>query len=125
VHCYALSADDGSEWRRRIASEAEHFVDVSAWGAGDIAARISADGVHVALNLNGYTKGARNEIFALQPAPVQASYMGFPATAGAPYLPWIVLDKASRLPLASACHLPPAAPPSLCSAHLRCAPPAP
>lgn len=94
VHCYALSADDGSEWRRRIASEAEHFVDVSAWGAGDIAARISADGAHVALNLNGYTKGARNEIFALQPAPVQASYMGFPATAGAPYLPWIVLDKA-------------------------------
>lgn len=25
----------------------------------------------IAVNLNGYTKGARNEIFALQPAPVQ------------------------------------------------------
>ena len=27
-----------------------------------------------------HAQGARNEIFALQPAPVQASYMGFPAT---------------------------------------------
>eukprot|EP00983_Pelagomonas_calceolata_P120751 1160735-Pelagomonas_calceolata.AAC.6 len=36
-----------------------------------IAARISADGINVAINLNGYTRGARNEVFALLPAPVQ------------------------------------------------------
>lgn len=82
VFCYALSPSDGSEWRQRIERDAEHFVDVSSWGVADIAARISADGIHVAINLNGYTKGARNEIFALKPAPVQASYMGFPATTG-------------------------------------------
>ncbi len=27
--------------------------------------------LQIAVNLNGYTKGARNEIFALEPAPVQ------------------------------------------------------
>lgn len=32
---------------------------------------IHADGMDILINLNGYTKGARNEIFALQPAPVQ------------------------------------------------------
>lgn len=82
VFCYALSPSDGSEWRLRIESETEHFLDVSSWSVADIARRISADGVHVAVNLNGYTKGARNEIFALWPAPVQTSYMGFPATTG-------------------------------------------
>lgn len=82
VFCYALSPSDGSEWRLRIEAEAEHFLDASAWSVADIARRISADGIHVAVNLNGYTKGARNEIFALRPAPVQASYMGFPATTG-------------------------------------------
>lgn len=82
VFCYALSPNDRSEWRQRIERDAEHFLDVSAWSVGDIAARMSADGIHVAINLNGYTKGARNEIFALKPAPVQASYMGFPATTG-------------------------------------------
>lgn len=53
------------------------------WSASDIARKLSADGIHVGCNLNGYTKGARNEIFALWPAPVQTSYMGFPATTGA------------------------------------------
>ena len=74
---------DGSEWRQRIEQEAEHFLDVSAWSVGDIAGKISSDDIQIAINLNGYTKGARNEIFALLPAPVQTSYMGFPATTGA------------------------------------------
>jgi protein O-GlcNAc transferase len=82
VFCYALSPPDGSEWRARTEAEAEHFLDVSAWSVGDIARKLSADRLHIAINLNGYTKGARNEIFALLPAPVQASYMGFPATTG-------------------------------------------
>ena len=77
---------DGSEWRQRIEQEAEHFLDVSAWSVGDIAGKISSDQIQVAINLNGYTKGARNEIFALLPAPVQTSYMGFPATTGGPLL---------------------------------------
>jgi len=35
--------------------------------------RINQDGIHILVNMNGYTKGARNEIFALKPAPVQVS----------------------------------------------------
>ena len=38
---------------------------------GMAADRINADGIHVLVNMNGYTKGARNEIFALRPAPIQ------------------------------------------------------
>ena len=78
---YACCAD-GSEWRQRIEREAEHFLDVSSWSVGDIAGKISSDEIQIAINLNGYTKGARNEIFAMLPAPVQTSYMGFPATTG-------------------------------------------
>lgn len=33
--------------------------------------RINQDGIHILVNMNGYTKGARNEIFALRPAPIQ------------------------------------------------------
>lgn len=104
VYCYALSPNDGSEWRSRIEREAEHFIDVSAWGICDIAGKISADGIHVAINLNGYTKGARNEIFALHPAPVQASYMGFPATTGASYLPYLITDKVVAAPHLHHCY---------------------
>lgn len=35
--------------------------------------RINQDGIHILVNMNGYTKGARNEIFALKPAPIQVN----------------------------------------------------
>ena len=40
---------------------------------GKAADRIHQDGIHILVNMNGYTKGARNELFALRPAPIQVS----------------------------------------------------
>ena len=40
---------------------------------GKAADIIYQDGIHILVNMNGYTKGARNEIFALRPAPIQVS----------------------------------------------------
>lgn len=52
--------------------ESENFVDLSRIPCnGKAADRINADGIHILVNLNGYTKGARNELFALRPAPIQ------------------------------------------------------
>ncbi|KAJ0703041.1 putative protein O-GlcNAc transferase [Helianthus annuus] len=93
VFCYALSPNDGSEWRLRIQSEAEHFKDVSSMTSDMIAKLINEDQIQILINLNGYTKGARNEIFALQPAPIQVSYMGFPGTTGASYIQYLVTDE--------------------------------
>lgn len=64
VFCYALSANDGTEWRQRIQSEAEHFVDVSAMSSDAIAKMINEDKIHILVNLNGYTKVGCN-IFLL------------------------------------------------------------
>lgn len=40
---------------------------------GKAADKINNDGIHILVNMNGYTKGARNEIFALRPAPIQVN----------------------------------------------------
>lgn len=93
VFCYALSPNDGTEWRQRTQSEAEHFLDVSAMSSDAIAKTINEDNIQILINLNGYTKGARNEIFAMQPAPIQVSYMGFPGTTGATYIDYLVTDE--------------------------------
>lgn len=45
---------------------------------GKAADRIHQDGIHILVNMNGYTKGARNELFALRPAPIQVSGLGGP-----------------------------------------------
>ncbi|KAG6737458.1 hypothetical protein POTOM_058980 [Populus tomentosa] len=93
VFCYALSPNDGTEWRQRTQFEAEHFIDVSAMSSDMIAKLINEDKIQILINLNGYTKGARNEIFAMQPAPIQVSYMGFPGTTGATYIDYLVTDE--------------------------------
>ncbi|XP_035209929.1 UDP-N-acetylglucosamine--peptide N-acetylglucosaminyltransferase 110 kDa subunit-like [Stegodyphus dumicola] len=52
--------------------------------------------------MNGYTKGARNEIFALRPAPIQVMWLGYPGTSGAPFMDYIITDRiTSPLSLAS------------------------
>lgn len=103
IFCYALSPDDGTTFRSKIAGECDHFVDLSTVSCnGKAADMIFEDGVHILVNMNGYTKGARNEIFALKPAPIQVMWLGYPGTSGAPFMDYIVTDKiTSPIELAS------------------------
>ncbi|GCC27829.1 hypothetical protein chiPu_0006255 [Chiloscyllium punctatum] len=94
VFCYALSSDDGTNFRVKVVAEANHFVDLSQIPCnGKAADRIHQDGIHILVNMNGYTKGARNELFALRPAPIQAMWLGYPGTSGAPFMDYIITDK--------------------------------
>lgn len=93
VFCYATTPSDNSPYRQKIEREAEHFLDVSSWSNQQVVDRIIADGIHVLVNLNGYTKGARNEIFAARPCPVQCSFMGFAGTLGGGWCDWIIADR--------------------------------
>ncbi|KAJ3010507.1 hypothetical protein HKX48_007372 [Thoreauomyces humboldtii] len=82
VFCYSLSPSDSSAYREKIEREADVFADVHAWSVQQIVERVVADGIHVLCNLNGYTKGGRNEVFAARPAPVQMQFMGFAGSMG-------------------------------------------
>uniref|UniRef100_A0A672L5P1 UDP-N-acetylglucosamine--peptide N-acetylglucosaminyltransferase 110 kDa subunit n=1 Tax=Sinocyclocheilus grahami TaxID=75366 RepID=A0A672L5P1_SINGR len=94
VFCYALSPDDSTNFRVKVIAEAHHFTDLSQIPCnGKAADRILQDGVHILVNMNGYTKGARNELFALRPAPIQAMWLGYPGTSGAPFMDYIITDK--------------------------------
>ncbi|KAJ2028055.1 hypothetical protein H4S03_007992 [Coemansia sp. S3946] len=92
VICYATTAADGSAHRQKIEAEADVFVDCAAWSTARIVEQIASDGIHVLVNLNGYTKGARNEIFAARPAPVLVAFMGFAGTLGAGWCDYVVTD---------------------------------
>jgi protein O-GlcNAc transferase len=104
VYCYALSPDDGTTFRANIIRTSEHFVDLSTITCNARAAdKINNDGIHILVNMNGYTKGARNEIFALKPAPIQVMWLGYPGSSGASYMDYIVTDKVTS-PLEFADH---------------------
>lgn len=90
--CYATTPSDRSSHRRKIEDEAPVFRDASGWSSDKLVKQIVADEVHILVNLNGYTRGARNEIFAARPAPVQMSFMGFAGTIGAEWCDYILAD---------------------------------
>lgn len=96
VFCYSLNPDDGTTFRSKIVEESEHFVDLSHVKCNVKAAKIiNSDNINILINMNGYTKGARNEIFAMKPAPIQVMWLGYPATSGAEYIDYFITDEIS------------------------------
>jgi predicted O-linked N-acetylglucosamine transferase (SPINDLY family) len=98
AYCYATTASDKSIHRRQIEREAPVFCDASAWSAERLVSQIVNDGIHILVNLNGYTRGARNEVFAARPAPIQMSFMGFAGTLGAEWCDYLLADKTAVPP---------------------------
>lgn len=91
--CYATTASDGSIHRQQIEREAPNFHDASSWSIERLVNQVVADGIHILVNLNGYTRGAKNEVFAARPAPIQMSFMGFAGTLGAEWCDYLLADK--------------------------------
>lgn len=95
AYCYATTASDNSAHRQKIEREAPQFHDASGWSVDRLVQQIVRDGIHILVNLNGYTRGARNEVFAARPAPIQMSFMGFAGTLGAEWCDYILADEIS------------------------------
>jgi len=96
--CYATTASDGSVHRQQIQNEAPVFYDASSWSVERLVNQIVSDEIHVLVNLNGYTRGARNEVFAARPAPIHMSFMGFAGTLGAEWCDYVFADTISVPP---------------------------
>jgi predicted O-linked N-acetylglucosamine transferase (SPINDLY family) len=85
--------DDGGPTRRRIAAAVDDVMDISSLSDPDAAAAIRARGIDILVNLNGYFGEQRTGVFARRAAPLQANYLGFPGTLGAPYMDYILADR--------------------------------
>ncbi|MDW8123631.1 MAG: tetratricopeptide repeat protein [Geminicoccaceae bacterium] len=76
----------------------------SAWhrvgGLGDraLAELVRSDGIDILFDLAGHTAGNRLTCFALKPAPVQATWLGYPFSTGLTEIDWIVMDPVSVRP---------------------------
>ena len=92
VFAYSYGPDDHSPMRARLAAAFDRFVDIRARSHHEAAELIHAEGVDILVDLKGYTHHARPAISAYRPAPVQVSYLGYPATMGADFIDYIIVD---------------------------------
>ncbi|XP_026807762.1 UDP-N-acetylglucosamine--peptide N-acetylglucosaminyltransferase 110 kDa subunit-like isoform X2 [Rhopalosiphum maidis] len=98
VICYSTSSCDNiPTWLNHL-SNSQHYTDLSHLKAIDAAKTINSNGIHILVNMCGYTKGFQTEIFALRPAPIQVSWFGYPSTSGAPFIDYLITDKVCSPP---------------------------
>src|ERR1700761_8118918 len=100
---YSHSRDDDSATARRVRAACEHYVDVRGIGNCAVANRIRDDGIDILIDLKGHTRDSRMDLMSYRPAPVQAAYLGYPATTGAPFIDYMIGDRVT-MPLSHAAH---------------------
>ena len=93
VTAYGWGADDGSETRRRLIDGLDRYVDIGALDRDAAASRIRADGIEILIDTKGHTQGHRLDIMARRPAPVQATFLGFPGGTGTKFIDYVIADR--------------------------------
>ncbi len=91
---YAISwgRGDGSALRKRLERAFDRFIDVRDSSDLDVAREMRDLEIDIAVDLNGFFEGCRPGILARRPAPIQVNYLGYPASMGADYIDYIVVD---------------------------------
>jgi len=76
----------------RIMKNVDHWVDLNGLSDEQASLKIKEDEIDILVDLNGYTKDARTQIFSQRPAPISVNWFGFPGTMGSPYHHYIIAD---------------------------------
>jgi predicted O-linked N-acetylglucosamine transferase (SPINDLY family) len=92
VFAFSFGPDIQDEMRARLVSAFDHFIDVRQESDKRVAQLSRELGIDIAIDLKGYTTGARPRIFSYRVAPIQASYLGYPGTLGASYIDYLIAD---------------------------------
>lgn len=94
IHGFSFGPDKRDRMRTRVRDAFNFFHEVSDRSGREIAQMSRDLGIDIAIDLKGFTLDSRTMIFAERAAPVQVSYLGYPGTMGAPYVDYIIADRA-------------------------------
>jgi protein O-GlcNAc transferase len=82
-----------SDMQRRLVKTFDRFLFVGNLPAEEIVKQSRQIGIDVAVDMNGYTQGARYDIFASRVAASQISFLGYPGTMGSLFFDYLIADR--------------------------------
>jgi predicted O-linked N-acetylglucosamine transferase (SPINDLY family) len=83
VHCYA-EVQFPDEVTQKMRAAADGWFSTTGLSDQQVAERILEDRIDLLIDLKLHSRGNRLAVFALKPAPVQISWLGYPGTTGVP-----------------------------------------
>lgn len=97
IYCYSdvPRPDTTTERLRRLV---DSWHQTAGWTDQRVIAQIMADRIDILVDLAGHTAGNRMGIFARKPAPLQASYLGYPNTTGLSAVDYRITDAVADPP---------------------------
>ncbi len=91
VFCYFAAAHEDAR-SGEVKAHAAHWRSLVGLDDRAAAQLMRADGLDVAVDLSGHTRGHRLGVFAHRVAPVQATWLGYPNTTGVPAVDYRLTD---------------------------------
>jgi len=92
VLAFSFGPDHDGPMHQRLRRAFDGFHEVRELSDAGLAGQLAAREVDVAIDLKGYTHGARPGVLARRGAPLQVAYLGYPGTLGAPYVDYLIVD---------------------------------
>ncbi len=121
VYCYSNDTREDDTTRRLMSCNVQ-WKNIAKVSDRDAAEMIRGDGIDILVDLSGHSSENRLGLFALKPAPVQMSWIGYPHSTGLPQIDYYISDahcdppgiteqlyteRILRLPRIFSCYLPP------------------
>ncbi len=92
IHLFDWGKPASSIVERRMRRAGIRVHDISRLDDAQAAGLVASLGIDVLVDLKGYTKDSRVDLFRYRPAPLQVSWLGYPGTLGARHIDYIVAD---------------------------------
>jgi predicted O-linked N-acetylglucosamine transferase (SPINDLY family) len=93
LYAFSYTRETADATRARLVKAFDKFVDVSSMSDEQVASLSRQLKIDIAVDLGGFTQGARPAVFAMRAAPLQVSYLGYLGTMGAPFMDYLVADR--------------------------------